>query len=47
MILRGGVHYLTETLELTPEDSGLTISGYPDGEEDAWISGGVRSHHAT
>jgi hypothetical protein len=41
MILRGGVHYLAETVVLTPLDSGITISGYPSGEEEAWISGGV------
>jgi hypothetical protein len=40
MILRGGVHYLQETLELTSADAGLTMSGYPSGEEEAWISGG-------
>eukprot|EP01043_Picozoa_sp_COSAG02_P029584 COSAG02_NODE_1848_length_10680_cov_53.675551_5_plen_486_part_00 len=40
MILRGGVHYLQETLDLTPSDSGLTISGVPSGEEEAYISGG-------
>ena len=41
MVLRGGVHYLNETLVLEPADSGLTISGFPSGKEDAWVSGGV------
>jgi hypothetical protein len=41
LILRAGVHYLKETLALTPADSGLTISGMPDGTETAWISGGA------
>eukprot|EP00928_Gymnodinium_smaydae_P025336 TRINITY_DN20214_c0_g1_i1.p1 TRINITY_DN20214_c0_g1~~TRINITY_DN20214_c0_g1_i1.p1 ORF type:complete len:1042 (+),score=101.64 TRINITY_DN20214_c0_g1_i1:41-3127(+) len=40
LILRSGVHYLKETLELTPADSGLTISAHPSGEEETWISGG-------
>jgi hypothetical protein len=41
MILRKGVHFLAQTLELTPADSGLTISADPSGEEEAWISGGA------
>lgn len=41
LILRGGVHFLNETLQLTPADSGLTISGFPSGTEEAWVSGGV------
>jgi hypothetical protein len=41
LILRAGVHYLKQTLALTPADSGLTISGMPDGTEVAWISGGA------
>ena len=40
MILRAGVHFLSETLQVTPADAGLTFSGYPTGEEEAWISGG-------
>ena len=41
LILRAGVHFLKETLVLTPADSGLTISGFPDGTEEAWVSGGA------
>ena len=37
--LRDGVYYLTETLRLEPEDSGLTIRNYPG--ETATISGGL------
>ena len=40
MILRGGVHYLSSTIELSPADSGMTFSAMPSGTEEAWISGG-------
>lgn len=37
VLLRAATYYLAETLELTPQDSGLTLSSY-EGEE-VWISG--------
>jgi hypothetical protein len=40
IVLRSGIHYLGDTVELTPEHSGLTIQNY-EGEE-AWVSGGTR-----
>ena len=39
VLLRAGNHWLTETLVLTPADSGLRIAGY--GHEEAIVSGGV------
>ena len=39
IILRAGTHFLAETVDLTPTDSGLTIKAYTG--EDAAISGGV------
>jgi hypothetical protein len=39
IVLRSGVHYLKDTMELGAKDSGLTISAYAG--EAAWISGGV------
>jgi hypothetical protein len=39
VVLRGGVHFLTATILLTPADSGLVVTGY-EGEQ-AWVSGGV------
>ena len=38
IILREGTLYLTETVELTSKDKGLTIQNYPN--EVAWVSGG-------
>eukprot|EP00658_Telonema_sp_P-2_P049871 TRINITY_DN3795_c0_g1_i19.p1 TRINITY_DN3795_c0_g1~~TRINITY_DN3795_c0_g1_i19.p1 ORF type:complete len:842 (-),score=152.99 TRINITY_DN3795_c0_g1_i19:108-2633(-) len=40
IVLRGGLHFLNETLELGPLHSGLTIMNYPG--EVPWLSGGVR-----
>lgn len=37
--LRGGTHYLRQTLKLSPADSGLRIRAYPS--ETAVLSGGV------
>jgi hypothetical protein len=39
ILLRAGVHYLSQTIELDGGDSGLTIQNY-EGEE-AWLSGGA------
>lgn len=39
LVLRGGTFYLPAPLVLTPEDSHLTIQGYPG--EEAWLSGGL------
>ena len=44
VLLRGGVHFIHETLELSPQHSGLLISAYCSGSapcEEAWISGGI------
>ena len=44
VVLRGGVHFIHETLELSPQHSGLLISAYCSGStpcEEAWISGGI------
>ena len=38
IVLREGTFYLTKTIELEPQDKGLTIQSYP--EEEVWISGG-------
>ena len=40
IVLREGVYYASDTLALTPADSGLTIMAY-DGEE-VWLSGAKR-----
>ena len=39
VVLRAGVHFLSETLIIGPSLSGLTIQNYP--AEEAWLSGGV------
>ncbi len=39
ILLRAGVHFLSETIALTIEDSGLTIQNYEC--EEAWLSGGI------
>ena len=39
MVLRGGVHYLADTLMLGPQHSHITIQGMPG--EAATVSGGV------
>eukprot|EP00755_Sulcionema_specki_P006716 Sspe_Gene.36222::Locus_17526_Transcript_1_1_Confidence_1.000_Length_2168::g.36222::m.36222 len=39
IVLRGGVHYLKETLRMTGEDSNLTVMNYPG--ERAAVSGAV------
>ena len=41
LVARAGTFYLNSTIELTAEDSGLTISVFPG--EDAWVSGAVNS----
>lgn len=46
IVLRGGVHYLGATVELTAADSGLVVAGYagdtPDAPDaPAWVSGGA------
>ncbi len=38
IVLRGGVHYLNDTLRLTARDSGLEIRSQ-DGDGPAWLSG--------
>ena len=38
IVLRKGTFYLTDTIELNSDDSGLTIKNYQD--EEVWISGG-------
>merc|ERR1719174_205941 len=38
VVLRGGVHYIADTLVLTPKHSGLHLIGYPG--EKATVSGG-------
>eukprot|EP00656_Telonema_subtile_P008208 TRINITY_DN13842_c0_g1_i3.p1 TRINITY_DN13842_c0_g1~~TRINITY_DN13842_c0_g1_i3.p1 ORF type:complete len:426 (-),score=74.82 TRINITY_DN13842_c0_g1_i3:52-1329(-) len=38
IVLRGGVHYLNETMQLGTQDSGLSIVNYPG--EVPWLSGG-------
>ncbi len=42
LILRKGTFYLTETIQITPEENGLTIMNYH--EEDVWISGARPIH---
>ena len=39
VVLRGGIHYITDTLILTPKHSGLHLIGYPG--EKPTISGGI------
>ena len=39
ILLRAGLHYLTETLALDTRDAGLAIQNYAG--EAAWTSGGV------
>ena len=39
VVLRGGIHYIADTLVLTPKHSGLRLIGYPG--EKPTISGGV------
>lgn len=41
LVLRAGVHYLSETVQLQQIDSGLTIQGYMGDNELPWISGGL------
>lgn len=38
IVLRKGTYYLTDTIQLTTQDKGLTIQNYND--EEVWISGG-------
>lgn len=45
IVLLKGIHYLNETIVLTPEDSYLTIRTDPD--ERAWISGGILINSTT
>lgn len=40
VVLRGGTHYLTETLTLTPKHSGLSFVAHPG--EDPVVSGGTQ-----
>eukprot|EP01047_Picozoa_sp_COSAG01_P054913 COSAG01_NODE_6055_length_3878_cov_1.602805_2_plen_526_part_00 len=39
IILRGGVHFLTQTLAIGPRHSGLTLQNFAG--EEVWLSGGV------
>ena len=39
IMMRGGIHSLSETMRLGAKDSGLAITGYPG--EDVWLSGGI------
>lgn len=39
IVLKAGIHFLNETLTLSPADSGTTITAAPGA--DAWLSGGV------
>lgn len=39
VVLRGGTHYITDTIHLTPDHSNLHILGHPG--EEAVVSGGV------
>ena len=41
LVLRPGVHFLEATIELTPQDNGLTLTSDGSGG-DVWVSGGVR-----
>lgn len=36
--LRGGIHYIQQSLRLEPQDSGLSLAAYE--AEKAWVSGG-------
>jgi len=40
IVLRGGVHYLSDTISFTSADSGLIFSGHID-DSPAWVSGGT------
>lgn len=42
VVLRGGVHYLHEPLQLGPEHTGMSVRSYPG--ETAVLSGGKRVH---
>ena len=42
IVLRAGVHFLAETLDVGAALSGLTIQNYPG--EEAWLSGGAPLH---
>ena len=42
ILLRAGVHHLSQTIALDTRDNGLTVQNY-EGEE-AWLSGGVPLH---
>jgi len=39
VVLRKGLHLLSDTITLTKADSGLMITNYPS--EEAWVSGGI------
>jgi hypothetical protein len=39
IVLRAGVHHITNTIEIGADLSGLTLQNYPG--EDAWVSGGT------
>jgi hypothetical protein len=41
IVLKAGIHFLNDTMELGPSDSGLTITGPPTSEGQAWVSGGI------
>lgn len=42
IILQAGTHFLTDTITLGPQDSGLTITANPSAKSgDVWVSGGV------
>jgi len=45
IVLFKGIHYLKETIVLTPEDSYLTIRSAPN--ERAWLSGGILINSTT
>ena len=40
IVLRGGIHYLSETITFTELDSGLIMTGHID-DSPAWVSGGT------
>lgn len=40
LVLRGGVHFLSGTIQLGSSDSGLIVSGFA-GDAPAWVSGGI------
>jgi hypothetical protein len=42
VILKAGVHFLNDTIQLGPKDSGLTITADKDAQVgDVWVSGGI------